>query len=397
MEEGISLSQLQERIKSAVSVYFSEKEWVRAEVHEVKRALSGHCYIELVEKDENSDRFKAKASAVVWASKWKNLSQAFEFATGRSISAGMRILVQVQVQFSELYGLTFVINDIDATYTLGEVELARQRTIARLKQEGMFDMNRLLPVPALPRNFAVISAATAAGYGDFMKHLHENRYGFHFNTLLYNAPMQGNSAPSGIVAALETICSDIENRGYRFDAVLLLRGGGSVSDLACFDDYTLCANIAQFPLPVMVAVGHERDRHICDDVAALSVKTPTALADYILEAFVSEDASIASLASRMALSLGSRFRQGELLLNTLSGRMSQAVSARYRECFHRVDLLEMRLSKANPMNLLAAGYLPVTGTSGRVDSVLSLREGERISITFIDGIAECEVKKIMEK
>lgn len=230
-----------------------------------------------------------------------------------------------------------------------------------------------------------------------MKHLHENRYGFHFNTLLYNAPMQGDSAPSGIVAALETICSDIENRGYRFDAVLLLRGGGSVSDLACFDDYTLCANIAQFPLPVMVAVGHERDRHICDDVAALSVKTPTALADYILEAFVSEDASIASLASRMALSLGSRFRQGELLLNTLSGRMSQAVSARYRECFHRVDLLEMRLSKANPMNLLAAGYLPVTGTSGRVDSVLSLREGERISITFIDGIAECEVKKIMEK
>lgn len=427
--------QLQQRIRGAVDGSFPAPVWVRAEIHEMRDNGNGHCYLTLVEKGSGRDLFSAKVSAVIWRSRRSLVEAAFRQGTGRRLESGMTVLVLVRVQYSEVYGMSLSIEDIDPAFTLGEVELARQRTLERLRREGMLDMNSTLPLCRLPRRFALITSETAAGYGDFMSHLYDNGYGFRFHTRLYRAPMQGPAAPEGIIAAMDAVMADVE-AGERYDAVLILRGGGAVADLACFDDYDLAVNIAQFPLPVMVAVGHERDTHICDMVAARSVKTPTALADLIVNAFIEEDASLSSIADRLRSSValkidnlrlrleqaGRRLAAGtevrcrlernrtDMLLmrmrkavslragNELNGldmlklRVVSGTALRIHAESGKLDMLELRIRKGDPVAMLRPGIAYVLRDGIAVDSVSALAPGDRVDLMLHDGTARCLVE-----
>lgn len=389
--KGITLFELQERIKNSLTASFNHQIWIRGEISSIKANVSGHCYIDLIDKDEDAANVTATARAVVWSSYWKILRPYFESTTGSPLSAGMNILVKVQVQYSELYGLTLVISDIDPSYTVGELELKRIKVIQRLKSEGMFDMNSSLEFPALPKRFAVISSEQAAGYRDFIEHLHKNDYGFKFYTELFSAPMQGATAPQGIIAAMEQVAEG------EFDAVLILRGGGSAMDLSFFDDYDLAVNIAQFPIPVLTAVGHDQDYHICDMVAFQYLKTPTALADFIIDIYLGEDARILSLASRLSLALVGKYKSANSDLDALLQRIKHSILLRYSKERGKVDLLEQRVAKGNPFALLKSGYAIAMKEGKRVDSVAMVAEGERVSVVLNDGIIECLVETIKNK
>ena len=282
-KEIFSLFDLQQKLKKGVECLFPKRIWIRAEVSAVKARNGGHCYLELSQSDDSG--LVAKTNAVIWSSKYRFIAPYFESVTGSPISEGMVVLVEVQVNYSELYGLSLVVNDIDPEYSVGVKELERQKTIERLQKEGLMDMQEGLALPALPYRLAVVSAEDAAGYRDFMRHLHENPYGFGFDTVLYPALMQGAGCPESIIDALDRIMED----GGGFDAVLVLRGGGAKLDLACFDDYALAAVIAQYPLPVLTAIGHDQDYHVADMVAHTYLKTPTALADFFLDIYEDED------------------------------------------------------------------------------------------------------------
>ena len=382
-----TLYQLQSDISEVLAEAFTDSLWVRSEVSECSVNRSGHCYLTLVEKEEKSGRLLAKCSAVIWAQTYRILSAHFRSVTGSDIVAGMNILVKVQVNYSELYGLSLNIRDIDPSFTVGNLELERQRTIARLSEEGMMDINSSLELPALPRSLAVISAETAAGYRDFMEHLHGNQYGFTFATTLFPAPMQGAEAPSGIIAALDTVAQRIDE----FDAVLILRGGGSVMDLVCFDDYELALNVAQFPLPVLTGIGHDKDYHVIDMVAWHNLKTPTALADFFIEMFVHEEQAVAALISRLKLALKSKSHRELALFDNMKVRIRSAVSLKASEALRRVDLLQTRLIAANPRTLIEKGYLVVLKDGRRIATGAELVPGERLKVMFSDAVVECEV------
>ena len=389
MDDGklYTLYQLQSDISEVLAEAFTDSLWVRSEVSECSVNRSGHCYLTLVEKEEKSGRLLAKCSAVIWAQTYRILSAHFRSVTGSDIVAGMNILVKVQVNYSELYGLSLNIRDIDPSFTVGNLELERQRTIARLSEEGMMDINSSLELPALPRSLAVISAETAAGYRDFMEHLHGNQYGFTFATTLFPAPMQGAEAPSDIIAALDTIAQRIDE----FDAVLILRGGGSVMDLVCFDDYELALNVAQFPLPVLTGIGHDKDYHVIDMVAWHNLKTPTALADFFIEMFVHEEQAVAALISRLKLALKSKSHRELALFDNMKVRIRSAVSLKASEALRRVDLLQTRLIAANPRTLIEKGYLVVLKDGRRIATGAELVPGERLKVMFSDAVVECEV------
>jgi len=379
-----------ERVHECVTTAFPQRYWVRAEVRAVSGKPGGHCYLDMADKGDDGV-VNAQARGIVWASSWRILSQYFVKETGRELAAGMNILAHVQVNFSELYGLSLIIDDIDPSYTVGELELVRQRTIARLSEEGMMDMNSTLQLPVLPRSLAVVSSSTAAGWGDFCRHLLENVYGFRFSLRLYEAPMQGADAPSGIVDALDRILADCSSGEESFDAVMIMRGGGSVADLSCFDDYTLCANVAQYPLPVMTAVGHDRDYHVCDMVSAVSVKTPTALADYLLDIYVAQDEMLLSLASRLVMSLRGRMASENARVDSLRRRAASAVRARFAAECARVDMLEMRCRRNNPQELMKCGYSLVRKDGRVLSSVRDVAVGDEAEVMLRDGVLRCKV------
>lgn len=268
----ITLSSLQGMIRRAIERGVPSSVWVVAQVSEAKLNYSGHFYIELVERSEDQRQSLAVARAVIWANTYKMIGPYFESVTAGKIGPGMQILVRCTVSYHAVYGLSLVVEDIDPTYTVGAVEVARQRTVARLKSEGVYDMNRQWELPVVVQRVALISSATAAGYQDFMNELQASRY--RVDITLFHSTMQGEGAACSMVAALDAIAMRCDD----FDAVVIIRGGGSVSDLSCFDDYTLCANIAQFPLPIITGIGHDKDVSASDMVANLSLKTPTAVA-----------------------------------------------------------------------------------------------------------------------
>lgn len=370
-KEYVSLQELQSRLKSGIEQLFPMRVWVKAEISAMKVRVGGHCYLELSQSCDG--KLVSKAPAVIWASRYRFISPYFESVTGSPLQEGMSVLVLVQVSYSHLYGLSLVIDDIDPDFSLGEGERQRRETVARLQEEGLADMQKGLRLAALPRRFAVISAPDAAGYRDFMKHLHENEYGFTFCTELFPALMQGASCPSSVVAALDGIAGS----GRDYDAVLLLRGGGARLDLACFDDYGLCAHIAQFPIPVLTAVGHDQDFHVCDMVSYMYLKTPTALADEIIGWYADEDMRLLNFASRLKMAF--------------SGKLSAMENA--------VNVLEARIRAADPRRILSRGYALALGPSGRVLSGVSgIGKGDTLSVMFGDGILRCRVEDIiMEK
>lgn len=278
MEQGISLFELNSIVKNLIKSSLNETFWVKAEITQIKENISGHCYIELVDKDAKSDKILAQSKATIWATTYRIIKPYFKTTTGRELCAGLKILACVKVEFHEVYGLNLNIVDIDPGYTIGDLALKRIEVIKKLQDEGVFNMNKELDFPLVPQRIAIISSETAAGYNDFVTHINENPYRYAFKLSLFQAAMQGEKAEDSIISALDAINSHVD----LFDAVVIIRGGGSQTDLSCFDSYWLASNVAQFPLPIITGIGHEQDDSVTDMVSNSRVKTPTAAAELII-------------------------------------------------------------------------------------------------------------------
>lgn len=276
MNKEFTLSQLNKSIKDTLQNAFPTTVWVVAEVSEMKENRSGHCYLELIEKEGNE--ILARSRATIWSYTFRMLKPYFETSTGQQFTQGIKILVQVTVEYHPAYGLSLNIKDIDPTYTVGDMAMQRKEIISRLQTEGIFEMNKELELPLVPQKIAIISSATAAGFQDFMNQLDLNESGFKFYTKLFEATMQGAETVPSIINALERI---FQYEDF-FDAVVIIRGGGATADLSSFDDYDLAFNITQFPLPVITGIGHEKDDTIIDLVAHTRMKTPTAVAEFLI-------------------------------------------------------------------------------------------------------------------
>ena len=388
--EFIDLFEFQSKLKQGVESLFPKRLWLKAEVSAIKARNGGHCYLELSQSNENG--LIAKAGAVIWSSRFRFIAPYFESVTGAPLQEGMSILVEVQPSYSQLYGFSLVINDIDPEFSLGIRELERQKTIERLQNEGLMELQKELFLPHLPYKFAVISAEDAAGYRDFVKHIAENPYHFKVELDLFPALMQGKDCPESIVSAMDGVLeSQIE-----YDAVLILRGGGSKLDLACFDDYNLAAVIAQYPLPVLTAVGHDQDFHVCDMVAHEYVKTPTALADYILDIYQSEDERISALETRMRLAMTNRLYREEALLDSWASRIKGAFQLKIAAMEANLNMLKARIEAADPRRILERGYVLATDADGVVMKGVSGRSaGDKVSMMFADGTLECTVDAVV--
>lgn len=277
----ITLYQLQSLVENAIKHSLESSYWVVAEISELKVNSSGHCYLELVEKNEASFQPKAKARAVIWASKFTAINDYFKQATNTPLKNGLKVLVCVKINFHAIYGLSYVIENIDPTYTLGDIEKQRQQTIAQLKKDGVFDMNKEFDLEVVIQRIAVISSSNAAGYTDFIKELENNQFKYKFDINIFDAVVQGDAAEDSIIDAMNRAYE--YNCNYKpFDIIVIIRGGGSTSDLSCFDSYEVASMVAQFPIPILTGIGHDKDISVVDMVAKKSLKTPTAVAQFII-------------------------------------------------------------------------------------------------------------------
>jgi exodeoxyribonuclease VII large subunit len=292
-DEKLTLSELQLVIKESLYMALPGMYWVIAEISDIKENFAGHCYLELIEKQADETSIRARVKAVIWNSRFQFLKSFFENATGESLREGIKILVKVRIEYHEIYGLSLIIADIDPSFTLGEMALKRQQILKKLEEEGILTMNKELEFPLVPQRIAVVSSKNAAGYSDFMKHLTENIFGYVFYSALFEAPMQGPETEDGIINALNRIAAKIE----LFDIVVIIRGGGSQTDLSWFDNYNIAYLITQFPIPVVTGIGHEKDQSVTDIVAYRSLKTPTAVADFLIESMNGAENHLTDLVS----------------------------------------------------------------------------------------------------
>lgn len=431
MIHTISLLELNRMVRDVIELGMPDAYWVEAELADVRES-AGHCYMELVQKDEFGSTPVARASAKCWCSTWALVRPHFERVTGERIHAGMKVLLQVHAQFHENYGFSWIVSDIDPTFTLGDMARKRMEIIRKLKAEGVFDLNRELSIPLFAQRIAVISSATAAGYGDFCNQLSNNVYGFDFIVELFPAVMQGEQVEQSIIDALNRIneCAEL------FDCVVIIRGGGATSDLSGFDTLSLAENVANFPLPVITGIGHERDESVLDMVANTRVKTPTAAAAFLIDNLKHVLDRINAVQDRIASAVRRRIdyesmRLGRLSVNipTLSSlfitRRQSALSSLYsRLCAaassglalrrsrlefigaslaplasrrilvesHRVQLLEQRAAASDPALLLRRGY-SITLHNGRaVTDASVLDKGDVIETRFADGSAVSVVR-----
>ena len=387
MREGdyLELYELQEIIREGVEEAVPGPVRVKAEIASIQQRANGHCYMELCQSGPQGP--VAKVRAVIWRSQAAAVLTKFSKATGAPLGPGVSVIFEVRVNYSELYGMTLVVSDVDVEHTLGEAELRRRETLERLKDEDLLDLQKELALPDIPYRLAVISAEDAAGYGDFRRHLLENEYGFAFSVTLFPATMQGDTAPESIADAISLI-----ELSSGFDAILILRGGGSTLDLACFDDYDLCAAIARCPVPVFTAIGHDRDTHIADMVACEAVKTPTALADLFIDAVAREDERIQDLAHRLRMGLLAKVSAAESALDKSLRILSLAISGKISREEQKLSDLQSRILTFNPRKLLESGYTLVTDASGRLlKQAGGLRPGDKLDVHFPDGTVNCTV------
>jgi len=389
-ESSITLLELQEKIRDSIESRLEKKYWVRGEISEINYQSNGHCYMDLIDRKADESQISARCQAIIWSTLFRMLRPFFESTTGQQLSKGMQVLVQAQVQYSPLYGLSLIISDIDPSYTVGEQELERQRTIARLREEGMFDMNSTLELPPLPRHLAIISSETAAGYRDFINHLHQNEYGFKFITELFPAPVQGSSASAGIIEAMDKVAA----RAGEFDMLLIIRGGGSVQDLICFDDYELAANIAQFPIPVLTGIGHDHDFHIADMVAHKSVKTPTAAAGFLIDIFAAEEQQVLYLSGRLFSAIETRVIVETNRLENYKRNLMEGYRSNISNSMHRLDMLQQRILSNNPLTLLKKGYSITLCNGKRVYSVDDVVRGNNVKVFMDKGILNCNIESV---
>jgi exodeoxyribonuclease VII large subunit len=389
MEEKLTLLDLQEKIKRGIEGAVPGAVWVTAEIGELNNHYSGHCYLDLIDYKEGGRGVAAKARGVIWSNVWRMLKPYFETTSGVRLEKGLHVLLKAQVSFSPVYGLSLNILDIDPSFTVGELELRRQKTIERLKGDGCMEMNPSLQLPALPRRIAVVSAETAAGYRDFMKQLHNNENGFKFHTELFAAQMQGDDAPSSIISALERVAE----RADEFDAAIIIRGGGAAMDLVCFDDYNLALNIAQFPLPVITGIGHDHDFHIADMVAHTWLKTPTAVADFFVGIFVEQEQYIMYLFQRISLTLSQKISAERQKLALLHNSMVQGAANLVSNGRRTLDMLQLRINAADPAKILGNGFA-IVAVDGKRASVEDISEGSRVRMVLADGTVEFVVGEV---
>lgn len=388
-KDFIDLLELQTRLRKGVELLFPKRLWIKAEVSAVKARNGGHCYLELSQSDENG--LVAKSNAIIWSSRYRFIAPYFESVTGSPIEEGMVVLVEVQVNFSELYGFSLIVNDIDPEFSVGAKELERQRTVERLQKEGLMGLQKELVLPLLPYRLAVISAEDAAGYRDFMRHLHENPYGFVYDTRLFPALMQGSECPASIISAMDSVLDG----GDDYDAVLILRGGGAKLDLACYDDYDLAAVIAQFPLPVLTAVGHDQDYHVCDMVAYGFLKTPTALADYLVDIYADEDSRLTACTTRLNLAFTNRIHAAGAALDMAAARIRGGFAMKIASMESVLGVLEARIGAADPRKIIERGYaLALDGKGVVVKGVSGFSRGDKVAVMFSDGRIDCTVDEI---
>ena len=337
-------------VQDAIEMQLPDEYWVEAEISEC-RERSGHCYMELIEKDEQTNTPVARASAKCWRQTWQMVSPYFERTTGQPLRAGLKVLFRVYAQFHEAYGFSWIVTDIDPTYTLGDMARKRQEIIRQLKEEGIFDLQRELHIPLFAKRIAVISAAGAAGYGDFCRQLEENDYGFRFETTLFPAIMQGEQVEVSVIHAL----NNIYERTSEFDVICILRGGGATADLSGFDTLALAENVAQFPLPIITGIGHDRDESILDMVSNTRVKTPTAAAALLIDN-LKQVLERLNMAQQRLNMVGHLFSDARHRLELLENRFSVAWERQLTEQKHHINRLELMLQGFDPQLLLSRGY-----------------------------------------
>lgn len=379
----MTLRELNRQIAAALGRAFASPLWVTAEVADIRVASGGHCYMELVEKDPHTGALLARAHAVLWAGRFVTVRQAFEDATGQPlVQPGLRLLLQVVVQMHEAYGLKLIVQDIDPTYTLGEMALRRQQILSRLTAEGMTDMQRSLLLPLLPQRVAIVSAPGAAGYGDFCRQLEANDWGARFYTHLFPAIMQGPETEASVIAALERIYRHAE----LFDVVVIIRGGGGTADLASFDSYDLAVHVANFPLPVLTGIGHDRDHTVLDAVAHTSVKTPTAAAALLIDR-VAQQAARLDEAQRRVCDLARRRIEREQQRIARAAIAARATRSRLAALGAQLTLAaeRIRLYARGRIERDAQRHIALQTTIRLVQPDLILRRG--FSITRADGHA----------
>lgn len=309
--EHLSLYELNKTIGEILAKNLEPSYWVVAEIGQMQTNQKGHCYLELVEKEDN--QIKAKTRATIWSYTYRNLSTWFHGITGQSLKAGMKILFNATIQYHEVYGFSLNIRDIDAQYTLGERAIKRQEIINQLQEDGIFDMNKELILPTVPQRIAVISSETAAGFGDFMDQLNANEFGYNFDIELFNSTMQGDQAEGSIIASMHQVFEKIDH----FDLLVIIRGGGASLDLDCFDSYDLGTHIAQFPIPVITGIGHERDETIADMVAHTKMKTPTAVAEFIISGCRNFELKLNEYFSKLANNLSANIESEHAVVDQL--------------------------------------------------------------------------------
>jgi exodeoxyribonuclease VII large subunit len=418
MEQPLSLLQLNKQIRAIVQGASGlNNVWVVAETSDL-RVSGGHCFMELIQKDADTGAVQAKMRAAIWASMLGHLNQKFYDATGSPLASGLKLMVKVNVTFHEVYGMSMVITDVNPDYTMGELLQRRNRMIQQLRQEGIIDMNRALPWREVALRVAVISAQGAAGYGDFINQLYNNANHLNFRTTLFTAVLQGERAPQSCIDALGQIMARIDE----FDCVVIIRGGGAVSDLASFDNYDLAANVAQFPLPVIVGIGHERDVTILDYVANMRVKTPTAAAEWLIAHGNAALTRLRNIASEIlqivsdsisgnqrqlayyqglipTLAQSVITRNSERVGASIDNLIVQSVSAQITRRKDRLDSISALLETLSPEATLKRGYsiTRIADSKHALTSTDDIAEGTQIETILSSGKILSTTTKTIQK
>ena len=412
---SLTLTELNLKIQHTLKQSLNIPIWVRAEISELRENMNGHCYLELIEKDALTDQINARLKATIWASTYRMLKPYFMQNAGKPLQSGMKVLVSGTVDFHELYGLSFTIRDIDPAFTVGDMAMRKTEIIRRLTEDGVIDMNGSLEFPLLPRRIAVISSATAAGYGDFCDQLYHNTRGYSFYVKLFPAVMQGNKTEESVIDALSRIYEHIE----LFDCVVIIRGGGATAELATFDSYLMALHVAQFPLPVISGIGHQRDATIIDLVAHTCVKTPTAAAEllinkmlgveeninYLTETLIhsvqwqieEEKRQLQSVVMRLPFQITNRIGNENRVLDSLLVNLKRVSEKRLNQEKHRLDFIQQAVHLADPIHLLKRGYSATTSNGKLITSTKQIRKGDHLVTHLMDGTIESTVEEIKTK
>ena len=405
-----SLLELNRLVRATIEDTLCEQYWLEAEIGQIGEN-NGHCYLEFIQKVEGHNTPVARAKAKCWRNVWGSVRPYFEHTTGQTLTLGMKVLVLVHPDFHEAFGFSWIVDDIDPRFTLGDMARRRQEIIRQLKAEGVFDLNRELPLPLFTQRIAVISSSTAAGYGDFCRQLEENKRGFRFSVTLYESLMQGEGVERGIISALDKINAHIDD----YDCVVIIRGGGATSDMSGFDSLLLAENVANFPLPVITGIGHDRDECILDMVSHTRVKTPTAAAAFLIDRLEQVARRIDDAADRITSYVQHRMEIEKMRLSraaeripilfslvkskqenkmeTLNQRIASAVQRLIDRRRHTLDILEQRTKSLDPTLLLQRGYSITLVNGHALRSPSAVKPGDVIVTRLADGTVKSTVNE----